>query len=129
MEATKMEELRSALIRRRGDIQTEVDRLSEELQWLGTDQETERGALGNHLAEDGSNVQEQSRITTVSEDLRGLLQQIDSALQRLDGDTFGICERCAKPIDAERLEAFPYVRFCIGCQTYLERQRTLYGAI
>ena len=38
---------------------------------------------------------------------------------------YGICQRCGKPINEERLEAFPYVAFCIDCQSLLERQQAL----
>ncbi|MEA2526111.1 MAG: DnaK suppressor protein [Thermomicrobiales bacterium] len=127
MDATKVESIRAALTSRRDEITTELDRLGLEMQWLGADQEDERGSLGNHLAEDGTNVMEQERIGTVAEDLRDVLRQLEGALSRLDEGTFGICQRCGKPINEERLEAFPYVEFCIECQSFLERQRALYG--
>ena len=41
-----------------------------EMRELGVDQGLESGSLGNHLAEDGSNVMEAERMTTVGEDLR-----------------------------------------------------------
>jgi len=128
MDTQKLATAQAALTARREEILTDLDRLGLEMQWLGTDQEDERGSLGNHLAEDGSSVMEQERIGTVSEDLRDLLRQIDGALARLDDGTYGICQRCGKPTNEERLEAFPYVEFCIECQSFLERQRALYGS-
>jgi DnaK suppressor protein len=130
MEATtldpaKLGELRTALLERRDTIQGELDRLDEELRALGADQETERGGLGNHLAEDGSNVTEQERILAVSADLRDIMVQVDEALERMDAGTYGICRRCGKPINPERLEAFPYVAYCIECQSLLEREQAL----
>jgi len=129
MDTQKLASVRAALTTRREEILTDLDRLGQEMQWLGADQEDERGSLGNHLAEDGSSVMEQERIGTVSEDLRDLLRQIDGALARLDDGTYGICQRCGKPTNEERLEAFPYVEFCIECQSFLERQRALYGSV
>jgi DnaK suppressor protein len=129
MDTKKVKSVRAALTTRREEIQVELDRLDQELQWMGADQEDERGSLGNHLADDGSSVMEQERISTVSEDLRDLLRQIDGALVRLDDGTYGVCQRCGKPINKERLEAFPYVEFCIECQSFLERQRALYGSV
>src|SRR5215218_8248679 len=129
MDAKKLDAVRATLTAKRDEIQSDLDRLGQEMQWLGTDQEDERGSLGNHLAEDGSSVMEQERIGTVSEDLRDLLRQIDGALARLDDGTYGICQRCGKPTNEERLEAFPYVEFCIECQSFLERQRALYGSV
>lgn len=128
MNKKKVDAARATLAARRGEILADLDRLGQEMRWLGTEQEDERGGLGNHLAEDGSSVMEQERIGTVSEDLRDLLRQIDGALARIENGTYGICRRCGKPINEERLEAFPYVEFDVECQAILERQRALYGA-
>jgi RNA polymerase-binding transcription factor DksA len=34
-----------------------------------------------------------------------------------------VCQRCGKPIGEERLEAFPYVAYCIECQSLVERDQ------
>ena len=115
-------EARMLLLNRQEEIQGELDRLAAELESLGTEQDLEHGGLGNHMAEDGSSVQEQERILAISAGLRDIADQIEAALARLDEGTYGICERCGKPINPERLEAFPYVAYCIECQTILERQ-------
>ena len=125
MEATKMNELRGALEGRRAELQAEIDQMDAELRSIGADQEDEKGSLGNHLAEDGSNVMEAERLTTISADLRDILAQVNGALERMDNGAYGTCQRCGKPINPERLEAFPYVAFCIDCQTLLERQNAL----
>ena len=125
MEATKMNELREALEGRRAELQAEIDQMDVELRSIGADQEDEKGGLGNHLAEDGSNVMEAERLTTISADLRDILAQVNAALERMDDGTYGTCQRCGKPINPERLEAFPYVAFCIDCQMLLERQNAL----
>jgi RNA polymerase-binding protein DksA len=127
MDETRIATLRQTLESRRNEIQGDIERLNEELQWLGVDQESERGGLGNHLSDDGSSVQEQERISTVSADLAEVLQQVNAALHKLDQESYGICERCGKQIAVDRLEAFPYVAYCIECQSYLERQHALRG--
>ena len=45
--------------------------------------------------------------------MRDLLQKIDRALQKIDAGTYGICERCGKPIEKARIKALPYVDLCI----------------
>lgn len=123
MDGIKTDEVRAALAAKRQQVGDELDRLAEQLASFGVEQELESGGVGNHLAEDGSNVQEQEQILVISGDLRDVLTQVDDALERLDDGTFGICQRCGKPINPERLEAFPYVALCIECQTIVERQR------
>jgi len=50
-----------------------------------------------------------------------LLRAIDSALGRIADGTFGDCINCAQEINAKRLEALPWTRYCITCQELLER--------
>ena len=48
---------------------------------------------------------------------RLMLDEIEAALRRLEKGTFGTCEGCRKPIDAKRIQALPFVRYCIRCQS------------
>jgi RNA polymerase-binding transcription factor DksA len=43
------------------------------------------------------------------------LREIDAALERINGGTYGFCLRCGKPLDRARLELFPDTRFDLGC--------------
>lgn len=45
--------------------------------------------------------------------LAELLQQVDTALERVQEGTFGICEACHESIEADRLLADPLIRFCV----------------
>ncbi len=66
-------------------------------------------------------------VTTVLSRLEGQekheLDEIDAAQARLEAGTFGVCEGCAVPIPLARLRAVPVARFCVQCQTRVERER------
>jgi len=51
------------------------------------------------------------------------LDEIEDALVRLEAGTFGLCERCARPIPLARLRALPATRFCLDCQRKAETTR------
>lgn len=53
-----------------------------------------------------------------------LLKEVDSALERMDKGTYGICEFCHDPVERERLIADPLVRYCLSHLT-AEQQRAL----
>ncbi len=53
-----------------------------------------------------------------------LLDDVDSALHRMDDGSYGICEACHDPIEPERLIADPLTRLCLGDLT-VEQQRAL----
>ena len=46
------------------------------------------------------------------DEVRRLLAEVDAALVRLEHGTFGICETCHEPIEADRLVRDPLVRLC-----------------
>jgi DnaK suppressor protein len=53
---------------------------------------------------------------------RMLLKKIDEAIDRIDHDSFGICEKCGQEIDIRRLEARPVTTMCIDCKTQQEEE-------
>lgn len=79
--------------------------------------------VGNHLADDASDVMNRERNMALRGNAEDLLGQVRAALQRLDAGTYGTCERCGQPINPERLEALPYAIHCISCQSAIERER------
>jgi phosphoserine phosphatase RsbU/P len=50
-----------------------------------------------------------------------LLREVDSALERMDKGTYGICEECHEAIEQGRLLANPLVRFCLDHLSDLQR--------
>jgi DnaK suppressor protein len=50
------------------------------------------------------------------------VKQIDDALERLDDNTYGVCESCGLEIAEERLNAMPFTRLCRDCQQDMERE-------
>jgi phosphoserine phosphatase RsbU/P len=45
--------------------------------------------------------------------LAGLLHEVDSALERMDKGTYGLCEVCHDPVEQDRLLADPLLRYCL----------------
>jgi RNA polymerase-binding protein DksA len=43
------------------------------------------------------------------------LEDLQAALQRVDEGSYGVCVKCHKPIEDERLEALPFTSLCIEC--------------
>jgi len=58
---------------------------------------------------------------------RKLKKKIQEALERLDADTFGICEVCEEEIGHERLLARPVTTLCINCKAEQEQEEEQHG--
>jgi sigma-B regulation protein RsbU (phosphoserine phosphatase) len=53
-----------------------------------------------------------------------LLDEVDSALHRIDHGSFGVCEACLGTVEGERLLENPLARVCLDCMTP-KQQRAL----
>ena len=85
----------------------------------GRDQTKDEGMDTYDLASDARD-REISHILTDRD--RGKLDAIDEALSRVDDGTYGLCEDCGAEIAEGRLEALPFTRLCVTCQSDRERE-------
>ena len=70
-------------------------------------------AFDDETAEGGTATFERERDLSIENNVRDLMQKIDRALGKMAAGTYGICERCGKPIEKARIRALPYVDLCI----------------
>jgi DnaK suppressor protein len=52
---------------------------------------------------------------------RGLLNKINSALEKIEQGSFGECEQCGEEIGIKRLAARPVAELCIDCKAEQEK--------
>ena len=48
--------------------------------------------------------------------LSGQLQEVESALDRLNSGEYGACANCGKSISSKRLQALPWATHCVDCK-------------
>lgn len=83
------------------------------------------GDLSNvplHMADVGSDNYEQEFTLGLMESERNTVVEIDDALQRIVGGTYGVCEISAQPISRPRLEAKPWAKYSIEVARERERR-------
>jgi sigma-B regulation protein RsbU (phosphoserine phosphatase) len=80
------------------------------------------GVLRNQILERRQRLQSAVTATPESAHLASLLQEVDAALERINRNSYGLCEGCRQPIERDRLVADPLVRFCLGCLTPEQQQ-------
>ena len=82
----------------------------------------EASAFGMHQADAGSDAYDRDFALSLLSQEQDALYEIDQALKRIEVGTYGICEMSGKPIPRARLEAIPFARFTVECQSQLEKQ-------
>ncbi len=103
---------RKKLEKERTQTAAEVDRLRE---YLRTD--AERASDEVDL-----DVYEREKTLALVRRMEKRLEEIDTAMRAAQKGTYGICERCGRPIDPERLRALPETTLCVRCKNELEKQ-------
>jgi len=95
-------------------LKTERARLLAQLDELGFGP---NGSLtyDTNFADSSQVTAERGEADRLAADLQESLVDVDDALVRLENGTYGLCERCGKPISEARLEAMPTARRCLDC--------------
>jgi len=120
MTRDELEGFREALVDRRRQLSDWIERLTEESAADSPDNTGEPSSLPTHLADLGSNAFEQDQNLGMAERGAEEVHEIDEALARVEDGTYGICERCGRPIHIDRLRARPWVVRCAECQAARE---------
>jgi RNA polymerase-binding transcription factor DksA len=74
-----------------------------------------------HMADAGTdNFDREFALSLVSNEQEALYE-IEEALKRVELGTYGHCENCERQIAKPRLEAVPFARMCVQCQSEFEK--------
>lgn len=72
-------------------------------------------AGGSAMETEADEVEEYERRLPIEHGLELKLKDINSALEKIEKGGYGICEKCGKELEKERLKAIPEARFCQSC--------------
>ncbi len=118
-EAKKFEKL---LLEERNRLVSGIQRLEEETLYQPASDQT---ADISSYAEVGTDNFERETALSIASGESVWLRDVADALLRIKDGTYGVCGGCEKEIPKKRLEAFPSARYCIECQSKLEKNGTL----
>lgn len=83
---------------------------------------SEASAFGMHQADAGSDAYDRDFALSLLSQEQDALYEIEEAIKRIDLGSYGVCEMSGKPIAHARLEAIPFARYTVECQSQLEKQ-------
>jgi RNA polymerase-binding protein DksA len=113
---------REALLEERTRVEAAIQNLHDENPGTLSEDAGEETAYDNHLADTATETYDRELDYTLEENSEHVLADIDAALKRIEGGTYGICTNCGEPIALERLEALPWATLCIDCKRDRERR-------
>lgn len=108
------QQAKKILLEKERSLLEDLDRLQAEISGTGDVGDTIDAATADES--EGEATEEVSQITETLEDVR-------SALQRIEAGTYGRCVICGRPIEAKRLEAVPWTPYCMEDQEKIDREK------
>jgi DnaK suppressor protein len=81
----------------------------------------ETGAYTQHQADKGTDDFDRTISLELTSQEFNILKYIDRALEKINEDTYGICDITGKEIPKARLEAVPYATMTVEAQDKLEK--------
>ena len=114
MEKTLLEELKLKLEEQKKSIQEELEKFAEKdpsqkNNWDTKYPNREEGDKD----EEADEVQEYENKLSLEHSLEPKLQSVISALEKIKQGTYGLCEKCGKEIESERLKVAPEAKTCL----------------
>jgi DnaK suppressor protein len=114
MEKKKLDTFRKKLEERQLALRKTVSRTEEDGRIADQDS-------AQDIADRAANSYTKEFLFSVSNNERQVLNMVETALQRIREGSFGECVNCGNEINAKRLEAVPWTRYCIACQEKKEQ--------
>jgi RNA polymerase-binding protein DksA len=111
--AKEIGDLRTQLEQERLQLETQLAMIEEETFATTQSELTGEVGLDDESADAGTATFEREKDLSIEHNVRDLLNKIDRALRRMDSGTYGLCERCGRPITKARIRALPYADLCI----------------
>ena len=120
MDKKLIDELRQKLEEQKGSIQKELESFAKKDDVPKGDWETKYPNRENgSMEEEADEMQEYDNKLSVEHSLEIKLRDVNLALEKIsasDGKNYGICEKCGKEIDEQRLKAAPEARIHLECK-------------
>ena len=101
---------RAALEERRAELEREISSL--------TDRPHDPMApisFGKRVGDGTTEAVDRLNTVGAAQELAVMLGDVERALAKLAGGTYGVCDSCGGPIAEERLEARPWSVLCVRC--------------
>jgi len=92
---------------------------------IGTNLKTERNPGDREVGDFYDDVdieKDRQMVYTLGERERAKLNAINAALEKIEDCTYGECEECGEEINKKRLKIIPFAKYCINCQSEIEKR-------
>ena len=83
--------------------------------------ENELSNYDNHPADSSGNLYDKEIGLSLKKHQLSILNEVNQALDDIENGSYGKCKMCGKDITKERLEYFPYTKYCVNCKENMSK--------
>lgn len=110
--STILDQIRKQLLEEKKRQQVTLASLVAQDPFSNPDRLNDNAASDTEASEESSH----ERMEALEKTLRVSIREIESALDRIDKGTYGICRSCHKQIGEQRLSIKPTATLCMSCE-------------
>ncbi|MDI6840578.1 MAG: TraR/DksA family transcriptional regulator [bacterium] len=115
MEAKRLVYFKRLLLKKKEELE---DQLAEiEAKFVSSQQEASNdlSAYPLHTADLATDAETREEESLVISSIVNELDKVNKAIEKIDSNTYGLCEKCGSEISERRLKLIPYAEFCTKC--------------
>lgn len=120
MKQEELESYREILLGLRNRLRGDLGQMTDEALRRSQGESSNLSNVPLHMADVGTENYDQEFTLGLIENEQETLDQVQTALNRIDTGAYGRCEECDEFIAKQRLQYLPYTRYCIDCAKKLE---------
>ncbi|MDZ7611238.1 MAG: TraR/DksA C4-type zinc finger protein [Candidatus Moranbacteria bacterium] len=113
------QELKERLLEDKKKVEGELNKIAKKEE--GGDYEAKYEDYGREREDNVEEIADYSTRVSITESLEKDFKNIESALEKMEQGTYGICENCDEEIPVERLKVYPAAKDCITCKQKNEK--------
>ncbi|REL39184.1 hypothetical protein DYD21_04305 [Rhodohalobacter sp. SW132] len=113
----ELDHFKKKLKEEKSKTEDEIENLKSSAESIQSDADDVQSGVDHHPGDVASDHQNKKTTLTLLEKQREKLKLIESAFERIESGTYGICTVTGKPIQKERLEVMPYAMHSVDAKS------------
>jgi RNA polymerase-binding protein DksA len=85
-----------------------------------TERVSEMSSYDDHPADLATETFEREKDLALESNIQDLLDKVNTALEKIEEGTYGVCDSCGVDINERRIDALPWASLCRDCQDRIE---------
>lgn len=116
LEVKELEQIKKKLTESKKEVESQLRKFADKDKKVKGNFQTRYPDYGEEMQDSAEEVSDYDRTLPVEHQLETELAKIERALEKInDGNNFGLCEKCGKEIEKERIMVNPQAAHCLEC--------------